>query len=558
MGKLNENRKVAIAFLVLLMIYLIGFGIDIMDVDAAQYASMSREMLERGDWLQMHDLGREYLDKPPFLIWISALSMKIFGVNNFGYRLPSLLFALSSIYSTYKFASLFYDRRTAVLSAFVLASCQGFFLMNHDVRTDTILMSWVIFALWQFAAWFSNKRFIHFILACAGIAGGMMTKGPIALIVPVFAFGAHFLLQRNWKNIFRKEYLLAPIIIGVLLIPVCIGLYQQFDLHPDKIVNGKTGVSGLRFFFWTQSFGRITGESEWNNHRGFFFLLQNMGWSFLPWILMFLTALFISIKNIIVQKFRISTKEEAITTGGFVLTYISLAISKYQLPHYIFVVFPLAAIITAKFISSLTAEAKNIRLLNVLKFSHAVIFSLLWLALIVLLYACFDTIPTFVTVLAIVCFLLFTVIVFRFWKKIWLLPVIAVFTMAGLNLFLNAAFYPALLKYQLGSSSGRFIHEKHIPTDRIFIYKDEDRHSLDFYAQHIIAHKEEASTVKPGDFLLLQSFRLAELDNSHFIYNEIYKNNEYSVSNLSLKFLNPHSRPAKLLPYSIVEIKGLK
>src|ERR1700743_2214734 len=135
-------------FAVIIIIYLIGFGIDVMDIDAAQYASMSREMLASGHFLQVYDFGKDYLDKPPFLFWVSALSMKIFGVNNFAYRFPSFLFALLAIFSTFKFASLYYKKEVAVLAATVLASCQALFLINHDVRTDTILMGWVILSIW--------------------------------------------------------------------------------------------------------------------------------------------------------------------------------------------------------------------------------------------------------------------------------------------------------------------------------------------------------------------------------------------------------------------------
>ena len=62
--------------------YLLGmFCIRLMDIDAAQYASISREMLECKSYLQFFDLGNDYLDKPPMLFWLSGLSMKIFGVH---------------------------------------------------------------------------------------------------------------------------------------------------------------------------------------------------------------------------------------------------------------------------------------------------------------------------------------------------------------------------------------------------------------------------------------------------------------------------------------------
>ena len=141
------EKKIIGVFAALVLVYLVGFGIDVMDIDASQYASISREMMLSGSYLQVFELGKDYLDKPPFLFWVSALSMKLFGVNNFAYRLPSLLFSLLTLYSTYKFCLLYYKKEIALMAALVLASCQAFFLINHDVRTDTILMSWSIFSI---------------------------------------------------------------------------------------------------------------------------------------------------------------------------------------------------------------------------------------------------------------------------------------------------------------------------------------------------------------------------------------------------------------------------
>jgi hypothetical protein len=67
---------------------------DVMEVDASQYAAMSREMLESGNYLQLFDRGQNYLDKPPLLFWVSAMSFKLFGISNFSYKLPSVLFSL--------------------------------------------------------------------------------------------------------------------------------------------------------------------------------------------------------------------------------------------------------------------------------------------------------------------------------------------------------------------------------------------------------------------------------------------------------------------------------
>ena len=86
----------------LLFICLLGwlagfFAIPLMDIDASQYASISREMLERKSFLQVYDVGKDYLDKPPLLFWFSSFSMWLLGVSTWAFRLPSLLFALSRI-----------------------------------------------------------------------------------------------------------------------------------------------------------------------------------------------------------------------------------------------------------------------------------------------------------------------------------------------------------------------------------------------------------------------------------------------------------------------------
>ena len=539
----------------LLIVYLIGFGIDVMDVDAAQYASMSREMLQTRNYLQLYDVGKEYLDKPPFLMWISAASMNLFGINNFAYKLPSFLFSLLAIVSTYKLARQFYNERISVLSALILASCQGFILMNHDVRTDTILMSWVIFTLWQLAAFYKTNSFLNFIAACVGIAGGLMTKGPIALIVPVFAFGSHFLLQRNFRAFFKWQYLAGIVIIAILILPMCIGLYQQFDMQPGKTVNGKTGVSGLRFFFWTQSFGRITGESDWDNNSNIFFLLQNMLWAFLPWIFFFLIAFFIQVKNIVRQRFKISNQQEAITTGGFLLTYLSLGLSNYQLPHYIFVVFPLAAIVTARFVYNLTEENRYRKLYPALLYGHLFLFGLMWLALAALLYLPFDTIPVFAPIIALLLLLVFIYLFITQRHRRTILVTLCLFTTIGLNLFLNASFYPSLLKYQMGNTAGRWIAKQKIKPENIGVYRFDAIRSLHFYAKGNIYPQDSLQNIKSGDWLITGSEGLAELKQHGLKYDIFFRGKDFHVSRLSLKFINPKRREQQLTPYVIIKIK---
>lgn len=541
---------------VCLLTYLTGiFFVPLMDIDATQYASMSREMLLTGNYLHIYDLGNDYLDKPPMLFWLSAVSMKLFGIHDWAYRLPSFLFSLLAIYSTYRLAILFYKKEIALLSALVLASCQAMFLINHDVRTDTMLMGWVACSIWQMAEWQKNNKWKNLVLAAIAIAGGMMTKGPLALMIPVFAFVPHFILKRNWAALFRWQYIPLVLIIALLLVPMSIGLYQQYDLHPGKIVLGKEISSGLRFFYWTQSFGRITGENPLRENNSIFFLLQNMLWSFLPWILFLLLGLLAAIKNLLQQKFLLPEKEEAITLSGFIITYLALGSSKVQLPHYIFVVFPLAAIITANYLYGLLFTNRRRNWRKPLLIIHAIIFSLLWILLILLISIPFKTIPIYATIIAGCCFIFYILLVFAKSLTFPKLLGICLYTTIGLNVFLNTAFYPALLQYQTGNIAARFINENKLPKEKVFIYGDVvgGRNSLYFYGDYFFKKINNPDQLSSGNYVLT-----LQKDYEELVKNKpgriLFTGKGFHVTKLTYKFINPATREGEIMPFYIVQI----
>ncbi len=541
-------------FILIAALYFTAVRIDTMDIDASQYAEMSREMLEKGDYLHMYDRGMNYLDKPPFLFWTSAISMKVFGVNNFGYKLPSILFALLAIFATYRLTRLLYNDITARMAALVLATCQGMFLMTNDIRCDTILMAWVITAIWLIQEWIVSRRLLYLLAGCAAIAFGMMTKGPIALMVPAFCFMSDWVLKRQWKNIFQPAYILGIVVMATLLIPMSYGLYDQFDKHPEVMVNGSQGVSGLRFFYWSQSFGRITGESPWKNAVDISFLLMNMLWSFLPWIFLFLPAIIINVIQLVKQKFKLQPRQEWITTGGFLITYIALGSSAYQLPHYIFIAFPLAAIITARFIYDMAEQGMYRKIYNVMRPFMALLIAITLLVVLLLIAYVFPAHPLIIAL---------WVIGFSFWlylafskavraKLLWL----SAAGMIIINIFLTNYVYYTLLQYQVGSQIGRYIHSSSIPAKDIIYYKmDDPMNSVHFYAQQVIPSTGELMYIQDKKYLITMDKGLQELQKNSVAYSIVKQGVLFKVSELTPPFLNPATRSKEVKPYYLLKLK---
>lgn len=538
-------------FIIIGALYFLSIGANTMDVDASQYAEMSREMSVSKTPLQLYDRGNNYLDKPPFLFWVSGLSIKVFGANNFGFKFPSILFALWALYATYRLAKLLYDENTARMAALVLGTCQGMFLMTNDIRTDTILMSWVVTAIWMLKEGERKRTWKTVLGSTFAIACGMMTKGPIALMVPVFSFGSDWVLKRKWKNIFNYRHLIDVVLIVVFLIPMSIGLYQQFDMHPEVSVNGQTGLSGLRFFYWTQSFGRITGESTWNNGAPFSFLYENMLWSFLPWILLFTVALVLNIATVIKQRFRLNEQQEFITTGGFLLAYISLGMSKYQLPHYIFVVFPLAAIITAKLLKELL-DGQYKSLYNVIQPVQYFISAVLLVAALLTFFFVFKDSGFLIWLLVwLVLTIVWLVIILNknsSGKIVW----VSASAIMIANVFMSLHFYPQLLKYQVGSEVGHYIKE-HLHDKKIDAFVPEDPlNSVCFYADKMIGINDHP---EKNDIILTMQKGLDSLNQQHISYKIITKGKYFSVSQLTPEFLNPATRKEATRAYYLLEVK---
>ena len=189
--------------LLALVIYVAGLQLNIMDVDSAQYASISQEMEQSGSYLEVKNKGRDYLDKPPLLFWTSALSFKLFGFHNWSFKLIPFLLALASIRATHRLGRLLADEQVGRWAAVMLGSCQAYFLFTLDLRTDTMLTACVAIAIAQIMEFsIGDGRLYRLISGFLFVGLAMLAKGPIGLMIPMIAIGAHFLFNREWKRSF--------------------------------------------------------------------------------------------------------------------------------------------------------------------------------------------------------------------------------------------------------------------------------------------------------------------------------------------------------------------
>lgn len=545
------DYRYILAFSAIALVYLFNMLIDIMDIDAAQYAAISMEMMKNGSYLEVYHRGADYLDKPPMLFWLSSLSMYILGISNFAYKLPAVLVIILGIYSTYRFTLMWYDQKKALYAALILATTQAMFLVTNDVRTDGMLTGFVIFSVWQLSRFIRDLKISYLILGAIGVAAAMMTKGPLGIVLVAMAIGGDLLLKREWKNIFKWQWILLLIIVAILLIPMSYGLYTQFDLHPEKEVYGLKGPSGLRFFYWTQSFGRITGENYWKNDTSFFFFFHTILWDFQPWIFLLIPALFKRFRTLIFSKFRIPSNVEFMSFSGFVLGFLALSKSGFKLPHYIFPLFPFAAIFIADFIGSLIDNRVNRRFAR-FQFGFIHLFFIVGGLSFIFFFTPSNIVLPIIFLLLLIIYWLSFIKLKILGEKIVLTTVIAMF---AFGLLMGTYFYPNVLHYQSASQIGKDIDKMDVPQDEFYLYNIYS-FSLDFYAKRTTPWVDFNAVDKyeKGTLLYTDQKGMEELCAEDGPGYKVFKGyDDFYVTAISFEFLFKKSRADVLHKKYLVE-----
>ncbi|HEY0262565.1 MAG TPA: glycosyltransferase family 39 protein [Chitinophagales bacterium] len=554
-----------IGWALVIVLFSINAHTAIMDVDAAQYAEISREMLQSNDWTKVYCLGQDYLDKPPLLFWLSAFSFKLFGISDWSYKLPSILFALLAIYSIYHLAKLMKNEMVAQYSAIIFASCFAINQMTYDVRTDTILCGSVAFASWQIYVWLKNNSWKNAVLSGIGIGLALLAKGPIGAIVPIvfFAFAGftYKVSLRKNKFVFASEAKQSPRFLGdcfgfsnlamtililvvaaILLLPMCIGLYNQYGIH------------GLKFFFWYQSFGRITGENTWHNNPDPFFLSHTTLWAFAPWTILLVYALIKETKFIITH-----TSKIAFAYFGFVLSLIALSLSKYQLPHYIFVAYPFLAIICGNYAQEFFAN----------KFFRTLQIIVMILVVVLITFLNFYVMKSDNLILISLC-LIFAFVVLFIREKPFAVGA------SALLLFISLAlgFQKKLGEYQTYTFVGKYLHEHNIPKSQFASYNAGFSFALPFYAQEITQTAYDFSQLKSQIgtqktfYVLVDDSGFKEIKNNFSDAKTctepverievVYSHENYPITLLNAKFLNPKMRSSACKKFFLLQIKMVR
>jgi 4-amino-4-deoxy-L-arabinose transferase-like glycosyltransferase len=530
-----------------LVVYAGALFFPLMDKDAAHHANIALHMLQYNDYVSLVDRHMDYLDKPHFLFWVSAISFKLFGVNTFAFRLPAILFGLISIYSTYRLAKHLSNKTTAKLAALMLATAQGFILSINDARMETPLMAAIIFGMWQMIVFIDKQKLTNIILAALGTAIAFSTKGWIGPAIIMIAVFFYVLLNKRWAVLVNwKTWLFIPFLI-LFISPVLYAYYRQFDQHPEKVVRNMSHISGVKFILWDQNFERFGGDNfiKGGRNSSVFFLYHTFLWAFFPWcIAAYMGVVYWLRRMIWLKKWKYPFNFAAL---AFAFILFTISFSKFKMPHYVFMLLPLAALLTAPYLRLLLSYRKWVNFY----YPMQVIFAgLVAAAAILLNYYFFSPRNLLFQVINPVLIIALVIVITRKPARAVKVIYITAFFMIVFNIFMNYNFFPNLLKYQAGNELAfEMRKENSAIADKDILLLEVNAHSFDYYRgyNHEIVNED---TVKnnisrySNNYFLIGSKQARGLADS-FVVTPVLYHVDYNVTTLKLKFLNPKTRLSK-------------
>jgi 4-amino-4-deoxy-L-arabinose transferase-like glycosyltransferase len=552
-----ERKYVIAAYLLLATVYIAGLFVRLMNNDAGEYALVALNMAQKNDFINIVHKGEDYLDKPHLLFWLAAISFKIFGVNGFAYKLPSLLFSVVAIYSTTNLAAILFNKKTGIIAGLVLGYSQAFVIANYDVRTDAILTGATAFAVYQFIRFSANKKYIHIVAGALGVALAVGTKGMIAVIVTGIVVGLHLLYHRRIKEIFNWRWLSSIVWFFMFLSPFLYCYYLQFDAHPEKITNGVKGMSGVKFLLWTQSFERLSGQRNMVNNNDLLFFFHTFLWAFLPWSVIAYYETFRDWIMLAKNKFCTIPNIEFALSGGALLLMLLMSTSQFKLPHYLNILFPLFAIITAKGIIRFIDQKNNLpQWIQI--FLYVITGSYILLALLLNAWA-FPVKNILLVFVAAASVIILVVVIFKS-RHFPLRPVFITLIAAGIaNFFMNINFFPKVLAYQGSSSLAKYINDNNIPSEKVNSFTSRRYYSFDVYIKRdtpepSLDEIKQRSAAHESFYIVTDKLKIHELENANLAMETIKVVPDFHVSKLNGKFINPATRPATLDSMMLIKV----
>jgi 4-amino-4-deoxy-L-arabinose transferase-like glycosyltransferase len=340
----SHRRAAALLVVFSLIAFLPGFfQIPPVDRDEARFAQATKQMLERGEYVDIRFQDEVRYKKPVGIYWLQVMAVKAgeaLGIPHarttiWLYRLPSLAGAIGAVLMTYWAALAFVGRRTALVAALMMASSILLGVEARLAKTDAMLLFASVAAMGAMARiYLSVRRALDApvgwtmpAILWTALAGGVLLKGPLILMFVVLAAVALSIADRSGRWIWSLRPLAGLAWLIVLVLPWFVAIIA------------KSGDS-----FFVQAIGEdmlakvISGQETHGAPPGYYFLLF--------WVTFWPGSFLAGLAAPMIWKARREPGAQFLL-AWLVPSWLVFEAVMTKLPHYVLPLYPAIAILIA-------------------------------------------------------------------------------------------------------------------------------------------------------------------------------------------------------------------
>jgi 4-amino-4-deoxy-L-arabinose transferase-like glycosyltransferase len=190
-------------FLVLLLLVLpaLYYGLGsrpVYKIQEVRIAETAREMVASGDWLVPRYNGELRLQKPPLPYWLTAVSYRLFSVNETAVRLPAVLFGVLAALLLFAWARRESGLEVAANTALVLVTSYIGLRYFRSGEADAPLLFFISAAsLLGYRVLQGGATRSQLLLFYAALGLGFFTKGPAGVAIPLLTLAGFAFMEKR-------------------------------------------------------------------------------------------------------------------------------------------------------------------------------------------------------------------------------------------------------------------------------------------------------------------------------------------------------------------------
>ena len=244
-----------LVFLPIVLSFIIYFASTtsraVTDYDEGFYAQAAQHMVESGNWVTPYANDVRFLEKPPLLYWVTAVSFKIFGINEFALRLPTAFAVMALVWIVVLIVRKLSDERAALAAGLSTAFSIGTYIFTRETLHDIWLVLFITIAMYAFLNWHLDSRHSlkPALVFYAAMAGAVLCKSVIGAVFPLGIAVVFFLLSKKCPKWRTLHVLPGFLLFSLLAVP----------WHWLAVIQNK---GFLEYFFVSEQFMRFWGKHE--------------------------------------------------------------------------------------------------------------------------------------------------------------------------------------------------------------------------------------------------------------------------------------------------------